>query len=92
MDQHDRLTGAVVFIVQLDVGGVFFPDCHVWHKASPFIQPVLTDKTLDSGVDCRRLDRCISHRSSVSTRGAVGTSEALTTLVIRSFRSISMVT
>jgi hypothetical protein len=34
----------------------------------------------------------VYHRSSVSTRGAVGTSESLTTLVMRSFRSVSMAT
>ena len=46
----------------------------------------------EEGLYCRLSAHCIRHRSSVSIRGAVGTSEALTTLVIRSFRSISMVT
>ncbi len=35
MDQDNRLTRAVVLIVEIDVAGVFLPDCNIRHRASP---------------------------------------------------------
>lgn len=35
VDEHHRLTGAVVFVVQLDVGSVFLADGHVRHGVAP---------------------------------------------------------
>src|ERR1700721_2229534 len=32
VDQDDRLTRAVVLLVEIDVAGVFLPDSNVWHK------------------------------------------------------------
>ena len=36
MDQHDRLAGAVVLVVELDVGAVFLSNGDVSHVSSPF--------------------------------------------------------
>jgi hypothetical protein len=32
VDQDDRLTGAVVFIMKMDGTGVLFPDINIWHR------------------------------------------------------------
>src|ERR1700735_1371841 len=32
VDQNDRLTRAVVLIIEIDVAGVFLSDSNVWHK------------------------------------------------------------
>src|SRR5262249_20588682 len=37
VDQHDRATRAVVFIVEIYVAGVFFSDCNVWHTLAPLL-------------------------------------------------------
>src|SRR4029077_12844538 len=34
--EHNRLSAAPVFIIDLDVLSVFFSNCHVWHKRFPF--------------------------------------------------------
>jgi hypothetical protein len=43
MNEDYGLSSAVVFIVKIDVAGVFFPDGNVWHCGSPLqIDCVLT--------------------------------------------------
>src|SRR6516165_1050672 len=36
VDQDHRWTGAVVFVMQLDAGGVLLSDADVWHDASSY--------------------------------------------------------
>ena len=31
VDKHNGLTRAMIFIIEIDVAGVFFPDINVWH-------------------------------------------------------------
>ncbi len=35
--ENHRLPAAPVFVVNLDVGGIFFTDCNVRHRYSPFV-------------------------------------------------------
>src|SRR5262245_1999424 len=36
VDKNDGVTGAMIFIVDLDVTRVFFADRNIWHGGSPF--------------------------------------------------------
>jgi len=35
MDQDHRLTRPMIFVVQIDVAGVFLADCNICHRDSP---------------------------------------------------------
>src|SRR5471030_1931105 len=46
VDQDDRLTGTVVFVVEIDVAGVFRTDLNVWHKRSSLQDSIMLESPL----------------------------------------------
>src|ERR1700756_2847192 len=50
MAEHDGLPFAPVFIIDLNVGSVFFPNCYVWHDmflSVLVVKQLLTQTTCD---------------------------------------------